>query len=96
MRNARADAESILRAAIDAAQPGPLVERALTDERDIGSAAHIYLLAMGKAAVPMAEAAHRVLGARIARSLVIAPHGAHSESLRVMHAAHPLPDASSV
>ena len=96
MRNVRADAASILRAAIDAAQPGPLVERALAGESDIGSAAHIYLLAMGKAAVPMAEAAHRVLGARIARALVIAPHGAHSESLRVMHASHPLPDASSV
>ena len=96
MRDIRADAVAILRAAIDAAQPGPLVERALADANDIDAAAHIFLLAMGKAAVPMAEAAQRVLGARITRSLVIAPHGARSETLRVMHAAHPLPDASSV
>ena len=96
MADPRAHAEAILRAAIAAADPVPLVTRALTRAPQVHTASAITLIAIGKAAVPMAEAAHDVLGSRIAASLIVAPHGAPHSRLPVMHASHPIPDDSSV
>jgi len=53
----------------------------------------IFLVSVGKAAVPMALAAHRALGARIDGGVVIAPHRAPPmPRTRSFVASHPLPD----
>lgn len=57
----------------------------------------VYLLAVGKAAVAMAQGAHDALGDRIADALVITKHG-HAEPLPwpVWEAGHPMLDESSL
>jgi glycerate 2-kinase len=99
-------AEAIWRAALDAVDPYRAVMRAASVEGDtllVGDAAvdlggcRIRIVGGGKAAVPMAEAAVDLLGARIAGGLVITKRG-HGEdrgavgpiSIRV--GGHPLPD----
>jgi glycerate-2-kinase len=58
------------------------------------------LLAVGKAAVPMARAAQEALGSRIDEALVAAPHYEEGASLpsswRLVPAGHPIPDAGSL
>jgi glycerate 2-kinase len=89
--------EQILRAAIASADPGALVERALT-RHPLPSDARVHLIAVGKAAAPMADAAARLLGGRVADALVVIPWGyaAPAAPLRTLRAAHPLPDDASV
>lgn len=59
----------------------------------------VKVIAVGKAAVPMAAAAHGLLGSRIDDAIVIAPKGAPLEQLpahyRRTAAGHPHPDAES-
>lgn len=59
--------------------------------------APVFLLSIGKAACPMAQGAHEVLGASIIEALVVTKHG-HAESLPwpVLEAGHPLPDEQSL
>jgi len=83
------------RAALDAVHAGRALERALA-ARDPGPGPFV-LLAAGKAACAMAEAALRRLGPRIARGRVTTKDG-HARALSglvVREAAHPLPDARS-
>ena len=91
----RALLAEIHRAALDAVHAGRAVERAL--ERDDPGPGPFVLLAAGKAACAMAEAAQRTLGARIARGAVTTKdgHGRPLAGLAVREAAHPLPDARS-
>jgi hydroxypyruvate reductase len=62
--------------------------------------ARVTLLAVGKAAVPMATAAWRTLGERVTSALVIAPEIPSGDpfpsSWRVLAGGHPHPDASSL
>lgn len=83
------------RAALDAAHAGRALERALAAS-DLGPGPFV-LLAAGKAACAMAEAAERALGARIARGAVTTKHGHARPVARcaVREAGHPLPDAAS-
>ena len=85
----------IHRAALAAVHAGRALERALAaDDPGPGPFA---LLAAGKAACAMAEAARRALGARIARGAVTTKTG-HARALggwEVREAGHPLPDARS-
>jgi glycerate 2-kinase len=96
--NGRADrwehAESIIQAAIAAADPAPLVERALHGVPELAGDGPVHLLAIGKAAPAMFEPAAALLGSRLARHLIIAPHGTAS-SREAMFGAHPAPDAGS-
>jgi hydroxypyruvate reductase len=61
--------------------------------------AQVAVLALGKAAVPMAAAADEALGERVDRALVIAPRGASFDELPARYAriaaGHPHPDAES-
>lgn len=97
-----ADATRILRAAIAAADPYRAVSSALRDFAELRRALRVHLLAVGKAAGAMAAAALDTLPRAPASALIVVPHadrswtGRATESLRVLHAAHPLPDASSV
>ena len=83
------------RAALDAVHAGRALERVLS-ARDPGPGPFV-LLAAGKAACAMAEAARRRLGARIARGAVTTKdgHARPLSGLAVRESAHPLPDARS-
>jgi hydroxypyruvate reductase len=88
------------RRGVEASLPGPAVERALAEEGLPPVAP--YVIAVGKAAVPMARAAVEVLtraGRRPAGGLVVAPVDAPPPQvelpLTVCRAEHPLPGAGS-
>lgn len=93
------DARRILTAAIAAADPAPAVRSAVTSLHGIVDAHRVHVLALGKAAAPMAAAARDALPRPAADTLIIVPHGTAVEAsadAHVIHAAHPEPDASSV
>lgn len=58
----------------------------------------LVLVAVGKAAAPMAAEAQRLLGTRVAAGLVVTKHGFTLEGLPYpqMEAAHPVPDETGV
>ncbi|SHF96540.1 glycerate 2-kinase [Fodinibius roseus] len=59
----------------------------------------VYLLAVGKASVPMYESARDILGERVAGSLVITPDAGAASGCsadEVITAAHPVPDERSL
>ena len=90
-------AEAIYRAGVKAALPGPAVKKALVKDLR-GFSGKVYLVAAGKAAIPMAKAAVGVLSKRLAEGLVVSH--ARSKSVprgcRVIVAGHPLPNSNSV
>jgi glycerate-2-kinase len=93
--NPRALLADLHRVALDEVHAGRALERALASE-DPGPGP-FALLAAGKAACAMAEAARSALGARIARGVVTTKDG-HARAipgLEVHEASHPLPDARS-
>ena len=93
--NPRALLADLHRAALDEVHAGRALARALEAE-DPGPGPFV-VLAAGKAACAMAEAARAALGARIARGAVTTKDG-HARGipgLEVREAAHPLPDARS-
>lgn len=111
----RADLAALHRAALAAADPGAAVARWLElteagprvggELLPFGPDQHLWLVAAGKAARGMANAAWQVLGARVAGGVVVHPHGAPvaadepdpwPERWRLMSAAHPLPDEGSL
>jgi hydroxypyruvate reductase len=104
----RAAAQAILREAVLAADPRRLVRRQLKRGEgvlEVAGARHrldrgrIVLVAVGKAAVPMASAAEEVLGDRLAEGIVVTaggppPAGVGPDSrVRFHTASHPVPDA---
>jgi glycerate 2-kinase len=91
----RLHAESILRAAIAAADPVPLVQRALQGAIELESATPVRLLAIGKAAPAMASAAADALDNRITGRLIVAPHGTPAPE-DALFGAHPAPDTGSL
>ena len=91
MQTMREDAETILREAVAAAQPGRLVREVLAAERLTG---RIVLLAAGKAAWAMAQAACACVPVR--RGIVITKDGHLGGALpplELAEAGHPVPDA---
>lgn len=91
----RADAEAIVRAAIDAVRPDAAVRRALAQAR---FGARVYLVAVGKAAWQMARAAIRYLDRPIEAGIVVTKYGHGMGKLpRVTcyEAGHPVPDANT-
>jgi glycerate 2-kinase len=99
----RTDAKTLLleiyRAAIAAVAPGPALIRALTNEPVDD---RVWLIALGKAAAPMAEAAVRFLAGRSGRApaggLIVAPVDTVTphQSLAVIVGDHPEPGAGSL
>lgn len=90
----REHAEAILRAAVAAADPAPLVQRALHGAVELGDDGPIHLVAIGKAAPAMAAAAADALGDRVTRRLIVAPHGTPAPD-GALFGAHPAPDEGS-
>jgi glycerate 2-kinase len=100
---------------VDAVEPGRLVRQAIGRRgdalwvRSVSSAARrefvfvparVAVLALGKAAVPMARAVHEALGSRVDSGLVISPSNAPATGLpptwRLVLSGHPQPDAGSL
>ena len=91
----RADAQKIWQQAISAVQPEAAVRRALQNAAFSG---RVHLVAIGKAAWPMASAAYETLGSKIADGIVITKYH-HSRgpigNLQIFEAGHPVPDENS-
>ncbi len=101
--NLREEMQQIRRAALEAVEPGRAVARSLCEEGlgVLEGASRLLLLAVGKAAVPMAEAALASLGERIVRGIAVTKRGhavGHTlpPRLEVMESGHPLPDAAGL
>lgn len=90
------DAKTIIDAAIRSALPDAAVLRALR-EADFGSR-RLTLVAIGKAAWQMANAAYAQLGERISGGVVITKHGYSRGAigaLEIFEAGHPVPDGDT-
>ncbi|MFQ5692198.1 MAG: glycerate kinase [Nitrospinota bacterium] len=103
LKRLRVDAEEIFRAALQAVDPYEATLRHLRLEGDVLHAAdqslacppRVFVVGFGKAAAPMAQAVEEVLGDRVAGGSVTVKEG-HALPLRrvrVVEAAHPIPDA---
>ena len=99
------DLREILSAALEAADPRVAVRRYLKIEGDKVIAGdttfeprRVFVLAAGKAACAMAEAAEQILGDRISGGLVVTKEGHEQplERLEVLVASHPEPDQHGV
>ena len=93
----RDDAQTVIGSALAATQPQQSVTRALAGLRLYGG--RLRVIAIGKAAYSMAQAAVNALGDRIECGLVITKYGHVSGKLprfRIMEAGHPIPDENSV
>ena len=90
----REDADEIIRRSLQAVMPGEAVVRALSGKTFPGK---IYLVAVGKAAWPMAEAALKLLP-EPEEAIIITKYGHSRGSLpgcRIYEAGHPIPDKNS-
>ena len=94
--NLYADAQTILREAIAAVQPEAAVTRALAQLPPCHG--RRILVAVGKAACPVASAALQALDGHVHAGIVITKHG-HGvplpAPLQVLEAGHPVPDAAT-
>lgn len=102
----------ILAAAIDAVEPAAAVARHLrldgsiltadAKQYDLARIGRIFLVGAGKAAAPMAKAALEVLGSRVTAGIVIVREGygpqpgEQLEGIKVVEAAHPIPDERGI
>ena len=97
MSTLREDVQFVINSAIAETHPRKAVRRAIGELRLYGG--RLRVLAIGKAAWSMAEAALEVLGDRIECGLVITKYGHSKGSLprfSIMEAGHPVPDENSV
>lgn len=91
----RETADLIIKAAIRSALPDEAVRRALAQWEPKG---RVCLVAIGKAAWQMANAAYALLEDKISQGIVITKHGYSMGAigaLRIREAGHPVPDADS-
>ncbi len=101
----------VMQAALSAVEPGAAVHRHLQRDGDIlyadgqrwnlRSMRHVYLVAVGKASLPMAQAAVALLGDRLHAGIVITRRGqaagqALPSQVRVFEASHPVPGLDGV
>jgi len=111
-QNARTDAEAIFRAGVARVDPRSMITRTVSLNGSIlqiqqGNQIHswdlecfnrVLVLGFGKASARMALGIEDLLGGRISDGLIAVKHG-HGEKLsrlRLVEAAHPVPDQSSV
>jgi glycerate-2-kinase len=93
------DALAIFKAALAAADASEAVKRHLKDALPRGSFHRTFLIAIGKAAIPMAAAVQALLRSRLTASIAITKHGHASSKLKntqVFEAGHPIPDEAGL
>ena len=96
MTSLRRDADTIIGNAISSALPDAAVKKALKEI--IFGGGRIVLVAVGKAAWQMAEAATEEIGQRISNGIVITKYGCSKgpiENLEIFEAGHPVSDENS-
>jgi hydroxypyruvate reductase len=95
-------AARILATALDAVEPGDVIERYLT-ANPLPTAGRVYALGLGKAAVPMTRALSRFTN--LARALVITKHASSLDiepatatvpGMGIVESGHPVPDDRSL
>lgn len=96
MNEVRKDALMIIKASIKAVLPDATVINALEKKNFTGN---IVVIAIGKAAWNMANAAKKALGNKILKGIVVTKYG-HSrgqlEGFEIIEAGHPIPDKNSI
>ena len=108
-RQLRRDALAILQAALNAADAAHAVQQHFRVQRGLLSIGdlrlrlsefdRIFLVAAGKASVPMAAAIERTLRSRLTGGIAVTKYGhvtARLERLKVYEASHPTPDAAGL
>lgn len=85
-------------AAIDSEALVRFAVRTGEDAVELSHAPRVWILALGKAALPMARAASAELKSVSHGGLIVAPHahGGRVQGLRTIEAGHPMPDESSL
>jgi glycerate-2-kinase len=100
----RAQLEAIFRSALAAVEPGAALRRAVQREEDgalrvagepLPPGARLVVLALGKAALPMARALEALAGDAIRAGLVVAKDAGLAGRLPLRVTGHPVPDARS-
>jgi hydroxypyruvate reductase len=104
----RAQARTIIDAAIAAVEPAAAIHRSLHcegesllvggREYDLTGIDRLLVVGAGKAGVPMARATEEILGARVSGGHIVVPHGqgVELERIRVHESGHPIPDQAGV
>ncbi len=105
----RCDALSIFKKALEAADAGNAVRRHFTragsrvtvgsHQIDLSGFELIFLVSVGKAAIPMARAVEEIAGNDLDGALIVTKQGHASDTLRLgqaIHAGHPIPDAAGL
>ena len=96
----RIDAETILQAAVGAADPDILVATAMeSHKRSIPADGRVWVAGFGKAVVAMAKGLHRSLGDRIEGGVLIAPVDTQAyvaPQFEIFRGGYPLPDHGGV
>ena len=96
MSSIREDADYIIKKSIDAVLPDEAVKRAL-ENKNFGNG-RVRLVAVGKAAWQMAQAADKVLGKRIEAGVIVTKYGYNKgpvANYTCIEAGHPVPDENS-
>ena len=96
MSSIREDADYIIKKSIDAILPDEAVKRAL-ENKNFGNG-RVRLVAVGKAAWQMAQAADKVLGKRIESGVIVTKYGYNKGPVAdytCIEAGHPVPDENS-
>lgn len=96
MNNLREDALTIVKESLKAVLPDAAVVKALKEKNFTGN---IVVVAIGKAAWNMANAAKMALGDKVSKGIVVTKYG-HSmgqiDGFEIIEAGHPIPDENSI
>ncbi|KAF5048099.1 D-glycerate 2-kinase [anaerobic digester metagenome] len=96
MATVKEDAQKIIQSSIKRVLPDSAVKRALAGQTFQGE---VIVIAIGKAAWNMANAAAEILGDRIKKGIVLTKYG-HSQGdikdFTILEASHPLPDDNTI
>jgi hydroxypyruvate reductase len=96
MEKLHKDAQTIINKSIEANMPQAAVKNALKNHQ---FSANIFVVAIGKAAWAMANAAYQELGSKIKKGIVITKYG-HSQgaigSMEIIEAGHPISDENTI
>lgn len=98
LSNMKRELLEIYTKALDSLSPGKLVTRALSEirEKETVTSRAYYFFAVGKAAVPMAEAAEEWLKGSLKRAIIISPEDhPNRPGITFFKGTHPLPDRKS-
>jgi glycerate 2-kinase len=94
-RRVKEQALDIFQSCVASVDPKAVVKQALSDlAKNIDGRFRVYVVGMGKAALPMLEAAHEIMGDRIAGCIGVTKygHGDPAARFEIIEAGHPVPD----